>query len=309
MPRCQGTTKTGSWCKLPALKGEEFCRHHLPAYTTLEDSQEARSLGQRIAAIVHRILVYTRYQLIIVGLAFAVTFVFSRDNNYLAAYIEIPHEIIIRFFSALSQALGALLGLLIAFLIFRMQGADQEIVSAYHEFKSEMRRLVHLAMDRPDALAILDDDLALVIRSFAYLRMEHLPIQSQDWVETTSGVMEKWLKLNEKMPRAIQLYFEQIILVLSNIEDSTSRLGVQLIHVVIMRLTVDAIAKLSLLLGTSLILLLAFGTIDRQGVFPELRLPTVFAIVIWLLIALYELLAMTRRLYRDFQGQWEIPGK
>lgn len=313
MPRCQGTTKAGSRCKLPALEGEQFCHHHLPAPATLGDSQETRSIGRRIAATLCRVPTDTRLQSIIIGSVFVITFIFSRDNNYLAAFIRIPYETIIEFFSALSQALGALLGLLIALLIFRMQGADQERKSAYLEFKAEIKRLTDIYLSRPDELNMLDKDLDLIVRSLEHLKMKDLPIDfskeydGPSWEEMT-GFVKKWQDLRKQMPPAFSWYSRQIALVLYNIEDIFNRLNIQYLNMgVIVRFMAYAIAKISWLLATSLVLLLVFGTIDRQGVFPELRLPIIFATVTWLLITISELVEHTRRLYRDLAMPWEFP--
>jgi uncharacterized integral membrane protein len=315
MPRCQGTTKAGSRCKLPALEGEKFCHHHLPAHTTLlEDFLETLSPSQRIAHVVRRTLMDIRWQFIIVGLVFIITFVLSRDNNYFATLIEIPHGVIIEFLSALSQALGVLLGILLVFLPFNMTRVIEDRQDAYREFRSEIEQLHRLLSDRPDELRVFDKDIASILLTLKPRSIEHFPIEfapeydGPSWHELTSDFYKKadeWL--NQTHSQRDSDYFMRIAFTVSNIKEILRKFLIQYLRLRGTRFIVEATAKVSVFLGASLILLLAFGTIDRQDVFPELRLPIIFAIATWLMITLFELIEYTRRFYRNFQEPWEFP--
>jgi hypothetical protein len=306
MPRCQGTTKTGNRCKLPALEGEKFCHHHLPMHTTSEDILETIPLNQRIIGI----LLTSRYQLILVSLVFVITFIFSRDKNYLAASIEIPHELVVEFFSALSQALGALLGVLIVFLTFRLERISQERNATYDQLKSEIEELERFYAYLPNELDVFRDDIALILRNLRFLRMKDLPIEFSShydglpWHELTQGFVDKLEKVQAE-GRSWSSYLGGIGLVIAHIERILERVFIQYISFVTAGVLVKAVVKLAVLLGASIVLLLVFGTIDRHGIFPDVRLPVVFAIVTWLLITLFELVQYTRRLYRDTREPWE----
>ncbi|HEY9845680.1 MAG TPA: hypothetical protein V6D03_05725 [Candidatus Caenarcaniphilales bacterium] len=256
------------------------------------------------------VLLLIRHQLILLGLLFTITFTFARTSNRFATVIQISDEVAIEFFSATSQALAALLGLLIVFLTFRIQSIDQQRSSAYRALQAQLNQLIHLSVERPHELRVFDDDLSQIIDSFASLRMKHFPTWASQYDapsfdKMTSGFISKYLELKEQIPRLARLHLQQILLVLDNVEEIVDTFSELYIGILLMSHTIVAIAKLSFLLGTSLVLLLLFGVLDLQQVFPDLDLPTIVTLVAWLLIVLLELVIDSWRLYNDFRQPWD----
>lgn len=255
------------------------------------------------------VLFLIRHQLALIVLVFIITFAFARDRDHLAAFVQIPTQVAIEFFSATSQALAALLGLLIVFLTFRIQIINQQRSSAYRELQAQLSKLICLSLERPNELKVLDDDLVRIINSFTSLRMKHFPTWASQYDvpsfdKMASGFTSKSLELKDQVSRLARLHLQQILLVLDNVAEIVETFSELYVDILMMSHTVIAIAKLSFLLGTSLVLLLLFGVIDLQNVFPDLGLPTILALMAWLLIVLLELVVDSWRLYNFFRQPW-----
>lgn len=65
-----------------------------------------------------------------------------------------------------------------------------------------------------------------------------------------------------------------------------------------------ATVRLSFLLGVSLLFLLLFDIIELQNSFPDLSLPIVITLAVWVLIALLELVGNAWFVYKNFHGPW-----
>lgn len=255
------------------------------------------------------VLFLTRHQLVLIGLVFVVTFAFSRDDNHLADFVQVPEQVAIEFFSVTSQALAALLGLLIVFLTFRIQTISQQRNSSYRELQAQLNQLIGLSLERPDELRMFDDDLAEIIDSFTLLRMKHFPTWASQYDvpsfdKLASDFIHKSLGLKDQLPRAARLHLQQTFLVLDNIAEIVETFSDLYLGILLMSHTVIAIAKLSFLFGASLVSLLLFGVVDLQQALPDLELPTITTFVIWLLIVLLELVVDTWRLYNDLRQPW-----
>jgi ABC-type multidrug transport system fused ATPase/permease subunit len=263
----------------------------------------SNSVGRSIVLfLVHR-------QLVLIGLVFIITFAFSRNSNHLATFVQIPDQVAIEFFSVTSQALAALLGLLIVFLTFRIQTINQQRSSSYRELQAQISKLICLSVERPDELEVLDDNLVQIIDSFTSLRMKHFPTWASQYDvpsfdKMVAGFISKSLKLKDQISRSARLHLQQILLVLDNIAEITETFSDLYVGMLLMSHTVIAIAKLSFLLGASLVSLLLFGVVDLQQIFPDLGLPMIVALVTWLLIVLLELVVDTWRLYNDLRQPW-----
>ncbi|MEH2119768.1 hypothetical protein, partial [Nostoc sp.] len=101
---------------------------------------------------------------------------------------------------------------------------------------------------------------------------------------------------------ATHLYRQQILLVINNIEEIVEGFSRLYNRILEMSRFILAIVKLSFLLGVSLLFLLLFGIIDLQRKFPDLSLPVIVSLAIWVLIALLELVLDTWFLYKNLYG-------
>ncbi|MEH1888810.1 MAG: hypothetical protein V7K92_04865, partial [Nostoc sp.] len=79
------------------------------------------------------IAIVTYHQLAIIGLVFIATLVFLMREN--APWLTVPKQVAIELFSAVSQSLAALLGVLIVFLTFSSQLIAQRRYEDYYKRK------------------------------------------------------------------------------------------------------------------------------------------------------------------------------
>ncbi len=254
----------------------------------------------RIRLFLRRLVISDRRQFITVGVVFVVVFLLSRDGRLLAALVRISEDRMVGFLSTVSQAIAALLGLLIAALLFTFGGIKQSKDAAYGTLKAEMMNLIRLWQDRPESLKPLDESVEMFIESFAYLRREKLhKIQllgpqkgKASWNEASDALYEAMVDNDIRsvnLSRDDDLYLSRFLATLNNVEEAYSAMGFQLISGVVTRSNLKLVYKLSGLLSVSLLLLVVFSLEDVGGIFPDLGLPVLFALITWVLLSLMEL--------------------
>lgn len=233
--------------------------------------------------------------------------VLLHNNPTLAAVTAVSGGSATQFLSALAQAMAALLGLLFAFLLFRIRVLDQERVDDYRELKSEARALLQLGRSRPAILEQCGDDLSKIVEQFAYLPMRQLPISRLDW-EMVNAHRRNWRRFQAQAPIVDRLTLEEMLLILNNLREINARLGNQYVDVQFTGFTIIAITKLSVFLGVSLILLPVVSAIDNLLSAPNIILTGVTAaMATWLIVISLELVARFRGVHRVFREARKIP--
>ena len=249
----------------------------------------------------------THHQLAIVGVVFVVTLVFAMREN--APWLTVPKQVAIEFFSAVSQSLAALLGVLIVFLTFNSQLIAQRRHEDYYTLQIQIDQLIRLTQSLPPELSNFDQTLIALINYLVPLHLKDFPI----W-PTSSQVLPldklldnfkneyEWAQVQQQCSLATHLHRQQILLVINNIEEIVEGFSRLYNRILEMSRFILAIVKLSFLLGVSLLFLLLFGIIDLQRKFPDLSLPVIVSLAIWVLIALLELVLDTWFLYKNLYG-------
>lgn len=245
-----------------------------------------------------------------VALVLILSYFLSRDGRVLATYVHITTEGAMQFLSGVSQALAALLALSLAFLIFEMEGVDRERNNAFGIFRSQMYKLFELTRSRaPDEMKDFDLALIAILDEFAHASREDLPLrfnqrspEEDRWERLVQDLIKVSDSVENKRDIPELLYQRQVQVLLTIAEDALNRLQIQVIRAVASVLIIRLISKLALILGASLLLLLAFGTTDVRGVLPDLTIPLLFALLAWLLITLLELVDRARFYYSSFVG-------
>ncbi|MEH1945857.1 MAG: hypothetical protein V7K77_02540 [Nostoc sp.] len=253
------------------------------------------------------IAIVTHHQLAIVGLVFVATLVFAMREN--APWLTVPKQVAIEFFSAVSQSLAALLGVLIVFLTFTSQLIAQRRYEDYYTLQIQIDQLIRLTQSLPPELSNFDETLIALINYLVPLHLKDFPIWS------TSSQVLPWDKLldnfkheqeltqvQQQYSLATHLHQQQILLVINNMEEILERFSRLYNRILEMSRFILAIVKLSFLLGVSLVFLLLFGIIDLQRKFPDLSLPVIVSLAIWVLIALLELVLDTWFFYKNLYG-------
>ncbi|MHC5850340.1 hypothetical protein [Nostoc sp.] len=253
------------------------------------------------------IAIVTHHQLAIVGLVFVATLIFSMQEN--ATWLTVPKQVAIEFFSAVSQSLAALLGVLIVFLTFTSQLIAQRRYEDYYTLQIQIDQLIRLTQSLPPELSNFDETLIALINYLVPLHLKDFPI----WA--TSSQVLPWDKLldnfkneheltqvQQQCSLATHLHGQQILLVINNMEEILERFSRLYNRILEMSRFILAIVKLSFLLGVSLVFLLLFGIIDLQRKFPDLSLPVIVSLAIWVLIALLELVLDTWFFYKNLYG-------
>ncbi|MEH2312612.1 MAG: hypothetical protein V7K35_14685 [Nostoc sp.] len=249
----------------------------------------------------------THHQLAIVGLVFVATLVFAMRDN--APWLTVPKQVAIEFFSAVSQSLAALLGVLIVFLTFNSQLIAQRQHEDYYTLQIQIDQLIRLTQSLPPELSNFEETLIALINYLVPLHLKDLPIwATSSQVLTLDKLLDnfknedEWAQGQQQYSLATHLYRQQILLVINNIEEIVEGFSRLYNRILEMSRFILAIVKLSFLLGVSLLFLLLFGIIDLQRKFPDLSLPVIVSLAIWVLIALLELVLDTWFLYKDLYG-------
>jgi hypothetical protein len=252
----------------------------------------------------------TRYQLWMMGSLFVVTLLFAIQNP--APWLTVKRVAAIEFFSAVSQSLAALLGVLIVFLTVTSQLISQRQLDDYRALQTQIEQLIHLTQTLPSELSVFDEMLVKVINYLVPLQMKDFPIWSSIADDEQTVVMEnllanfkqKWAEKPQQLPLAAHLHQQQILLVLNNMAEILEGFLMLYNRILEMGRFILAIVRLSFLLGISLIFLLLFGIIGLQDSFPDLSLPIVVTLATWVLIVILELVDNAWFVYKNFHGPW-----
>ncbi len=245
-----------------------------------------------------------RHQILIVILIFMGTLLLSIGEN--APLITIPKQAAIDFFSAVSQSLAALLGVLIVFLTFSIQSITQRRHEYYYTLQIQIDKLIQLTQSLPTELIDLDLDRTLLaaINYLVPLHLKDFPLWTNNsQCSLLDRLLEnfesEWTRIQQQSAVATHLYVQQILLVIHNTEEIID--GFETLHRLMLEMSrfIMAIAKLSFLLGLSLLFLLLFGIVGLQNKFPDLSLPVVASLALSVSIALLELVSDTWFLYKN----------
>lgn len=248
----------------------------------------------------------THHQLVLIGVAFIVTLLFTIQDN--APWVTVRKDAAAEFFSAVSQSLAALLGVLIVFLTFTSQLIAQNRLDNYRALQVQIDQLIVLTRELPPTLSTFAETLEEIINYLVPLQMKDFPT----WASARSGsalgmlienLKNEWVEI-EQLPLATRLYLQHILLVLNSIEEILEVFSTLYVRILEMSRFIFAIAKLSFLLGVSLLFLLLFGIVGLQTQFPDLSLPVIVALALWVLIALLELVLDAWNLYKNLHGPW-----
>ncbi|MDZ8221451.1 MULTISPECIES: hypothetical protein [unclassified Nostoc] len=253
------------------------------------------------------IAMITRHQLAIVGLVFVATLVFSMREN--APWLTVPKQVAIEFFSAVSQSLAALLGVLIVFLTFTSQLIAQRRYEDYYTLQIQIDQLIRLTQSLPSELSNFDEALIALINYLVPLHLKDFPIWANNsqvlpWDKLLDNFKNEHelMQMQQQLSLATHLHQQQILLVINNMEEILERFSRLYNRILEMSRFILAIVKLSFLLGVSLLFLLLFGIIDLQRKFPDISLPVIVSLAIWVLIALLELVLDTWFFYKNLYG-------
>lgn len=97
---------------------------------------------------------------------------------------------------------------------------------------------------------------------------------------------QEWAENQQRLSLTARLHLQQILLVLNNMEEILEGFLMLYNHILEKGRFILAIVRLSFLLGVSLLFLLLFGIIELQNSFPDLSLPIIVTLAVWVLIAL-----------------------
>ncbi|GAA6616928.1 hypothetical protein [Scytonema sp. NUACC26] len=250
-----------------------------------------------------------RYQLWLMGSLFVATLIFAIHNP--TPWLTIKRQVAIEFFSAVSQSLAALLGVLIVFLTVTSQLISQRRLDDYRALQTQIEQLICLTQTLPSELSVLEEMLVEVINYLVPLQMKDFPILLSTADNEEIIILEnllanfkhEWAE-KQQLPLAARLHMQQIFLVINNVEEILEGFLMLYNRILEMGRFILAIARLSFLLGISLLFLLLFGIVELQNSFPNLILPTMLTLAIWVLIALLELVSNTWFVYQNLQGPW-----
>jgi hypothetical protein len=252
----------------------------------------------------------SRRHVFIVFLVFMITFVVTKYNPFIAARFQISDPTAVQFHSVVAQSLAGLLALLITFMLFSLQGADQRLMGADQKLRSELRQLSLVAGTCPARLRAIRDDLKEIVAVYSSLGVQELSPGSSSrpaWDAVLEDFAQDYAALGEAPPRAIRPYLDQIVFCLKGIEEALNEIGMQFIAMVITQVLVSTIISFAFLLGVSLVAVLVFGTIPVGKLCPALANAITVALLCWTLLTLLQLARHTSDIYRDTTEQMINP--
>ncbi|HEY9695993.1 MAG TPA: hypothetical protein V6D10_01945 [Trichocoleus sp.] len=299
---------------IPNLQPNPSTMQHWKAQS-LQSSETLRRLQRLVQLSDIRLLrvafaVLTRYQPWFMGALFGIMLILA--IQYPEPWMVIKREVAIEFFSAVSQSLAALLGVLIVFLTVSSQLISQRRRDDYRALQMQIEQLIHLTQLLPSELNAFDERLVEVINYLVPLQMKDFPTWSSITADKETIILEKllakfkqeWAEKQQQLSLTARLHLQQILLTLNNMEEILEGFLMLYNRILEMGRFVLAIARLSFLLGISLLFLLLFGIVELQDSLPDLSLPIIVTLAAWVLIALLELVSDSWFVYKSFHGSW-----
>lgn len=298
-------------CKLPALTGSDYCRHHQDF-----GNQRAgwyvhtpKEIG-RFSRLYRSFITRQRWHVATVAVVFLITLLLSRPGRILAVRIEIPDATASSLTLAIPQVLGAFLALLIAYLLFQIERIENDRREEYRAFRTQAVQLLSLARDLPDSLPELKKPIADMYDSLRGLNLEALPLIRDEWdllhVPFLS-FMDAFDEVEDRMTFHERAYGESLLALFANMEETRGGLGLTYISLIITKSTIDVAVRMIAVVAVSLVLALAFGTRVVSGSVPDVNLPIVVALVTWTILLLLELISFLGLMYHGAQGEWQLP--
>ncbi|MBW4540421.1 MAG: hypothetical protein KME43_14940 [Myxacorys chilensis ATA2-1-KO14] len=249
----------------------------------------------------------SRHQFWIMSSLFVVMLIFAILKP--APWLTVKPVAAIEFFSAVSQSLAALLGVLIVFLTVTNQLIYQRQLDDYRILQTQIERLIQLTQTLPSELSRFDGILVEVIRYLVPLQMKDFPVYLSTDVQQAvfmekllENFEQEWTEKQQQFSLAARLHLQQTLLLLNNMKEILEEFVILYDRILELGRFILAIVRLSFLLGVSLLSLLLFGIIELQNNFPDLSIPITVTLAAWVLIAVLELVGDAWYVYKSFYG-------
>jgi hypothetical protein len=241
-----------------------------------------------------------------VGLVVGIFVITTIGSTFLGLndWLYVSDAAITQLYSAASQAIAALIGLLIAIRIYSIQLQQQIKSQAYDDFVAQVDKLRELVYGHSDELEGMIDDFDELLWYLGNLRMKDMPQEYNVWENEGSGIVEEIVERLRKNDGEKAVYYHHLLSTLLRMETSMDNINVFQIGHYILLFHFKSLLPLIFLLGLSLLLLLAFGTLDVKGVLPDLALPVAASFLCWLFLALLDLVFHIESVVRNFEESW-----
>lgn len=295
---CIGTTKYGRRCKLPALRGEKYCRYHLPD----EDKQESEeSVVRRLRTFIYQMFGSTIFQIIITCIIFILTLLLTRDGNWIAEHIDIPLNIGMELFSVVAQALAALIGFLFVFIALALQFVGLERSKWFDLFREKVERINRLASECPDELPEAQEILLTISEELEEVTNQEIIVTGKDYEQKFVPLFYRLAELKgiPNLNLRNKAYLQEAFSILISIEELYRKIFIAYIGAVTLPVDYAIYPKLLILFFASIILIPTFGGIDLKNTFPDLHLPIIFSFITILLLLLIETYQVISRLFQS----------
>jgi hypothetical protein len=298
MRTCIGTTKGGRRCKLPALTGEKYCRHHLP-YKNAEGREE--TFSDKAKTFVYQMFGSTIFQIIFTFLIFVLTFLLTRKGNWLAEYIDIPVNIGLELFSVVAQALAALIGFLFVFIALALQFVGLERSKWFDLFRDKVERINRLIFECPLELLAAQEILLTISEKLEEVTIQEIVVTKEDYEKSFVPLLYRLAELKRIPDLSLQnkAYLQEAFSILISIEEIYRKIFVAYIGSVVLPVDFAIYPKLLILFILSIILIPIFGSIDLRSTFLDLHMPIIISFIIFLVLLLIETYQVITRLFKS----------
>ncbi|WP_143289412.1 hypothetical protein [Brunnivagina elsteri] len=177
----------------------------------------------------------------------------------------------------------------------------------YYTLQLQIDQLIRLTQSLHCELNNFEQTLMGVIDYLVPLHLKDFPVSTTSLqVLPLQKLLEHFKNTSSQVQQqcsiATHLQLQQILLAINNIEEILDRFSRLHDRILEMSRFIVAIAKLSFLLGISIVFLVMFGIVGVQRKFPDLSLPVIVSLAIWVLIALLELVLDTWFIYKNLYG-------
>lgn len=288
-----------------------------PAHPNKSTNTDREQKSYPAIRLVRKIALSSTWQAVILLAVFCISLIVTKLYGNILGY-RIANEDVAGFLSVVSQTLASLLGLIIVFMLFILQIADQKRTDSFNALQTNLEDLSQIAFDLPnDESNDLPNDeskglsntttysvIQGVIDDFGALAITQIADQWADFFRKIDTRITEWTEkrpIGEQCPKDM-IYYNRILIELRGVKFHLQAIMIQITAIQSIGSLLYSCGKLVIVLGLSLMLYLGFSMTNDNGVYLHLNLPVSLVIVVWSVIALMEVVIRLRDIFVNIRA-------
>lgn len=206
----------------------------------------------------------------------------------------------LQFVGTSAQVLAALIGFILAVLLFRQQNLESNRQARYQTLRHELARLGELSAMRADNLRVIDVHVADVLSYLGRLTLDEIEAFRSDtigrlWQDLANRVLQEVAVRSSAVSAADRAYLELVAATIRYVDELLFAFERETVTIKLANDKLREVRRLAVVLAVSLVLGLGLITTDQWR--SDLGVPVLAAFTAWLLTNLWILVRSMEQLF------------